>query len=174
MVVTPAVTTVVGGIVLQVNWNALKTDDINPTQDQDSYQYKPLFTSGDGENEYDNLYRARITVSSATPDTLLDLQSLVNPFGDTWAATNIKVAYVRNLSTTTGDKVQIGAAASNPWVAPFDGDTGAADTIGPNGSWLRSEPIDGFAVSAGSKVVKFTWDGVSPEIDLDIFFFGSA
>lgn len=176
MTIPAVTTTVTGGILLQSNWNASKSVPVQPVVDQGQYQLKPQFTAGTGSSQISNLYHTRLAVSSATPGVTLDLTALVNPFGDTWVATNIKELLIVNLSTVSGDKISVGGAAANQWTAPF-ADSGAPTTakvtIGPDGWWHLVNYIDGFAVSGGSKNLKILWEGVSPEIDFDIILKGN-
>lgn len=176
MPLSPIITTLTGGGQFQSNWNFQKQFPINPTVDQGQYQLNLSFTNGAGANQIQNLYTARLSVTSVTPGVSIDLTSLVNPAGDIWTATFIKEFWIVNLSTVSGDKIIVGGAGSNPWIAPFANSgtpATATMTIGPGGWWHMPNPIDGLAVNSGSKIFKFDWDGVSEEIDFDVIIKGN-
>lgn len=79
------------------------------------------------------------------------LAGMFDAFGDLITATEIKAIYLHNLSTTTGDLLEVlgdQAVAINE--IRFTLTAGDAVNLHPNGQLLMTSPVDGFAVGAGA------------------------
>lgn len=112
------------------------------------------------------------TRTLATTSENLDLAgSLTNAFGATVTFARVKAVLIHNKSTTVGQTVTIGGAASNQFLLFTD----ASDkyTLGPNGVFLIWEPS-----AAGKVVTAGTGDSLkietSASITYDIVIIGSS
>ena len=112
------------------------------------------------------------TRTLATTSEELDLAgSLTNAFGATLTFARIKCILIHNKSTTVGQTVTVGGAASNAF--PLFADTTDKYVIGPNGQFLIWEPS-----AAGKAVTAGTGDKLkietSASITYDIVIVGSS
>lgn len=121
------------------------------------------------------LYRETRTVTPSTTADDIDLTSLTTFDGTSISLATIKELYIFNRSTNPGNDIIVGDAASNPWSAPWDGDTDGKNTVRACGMLLITAPLDGLAVSGTSKVLRVTWDaGTNAEdIEYDIVLKGT-
>jgi len=72
-------------------------------------------------------------------------------FADLATFTKIKTLLIRNKQTTTGLTLTIGGGTTNPISTIFGATaTNSTEVIGPDGWALKHNPVDGFAVTAGS------------------------
>jgi len=109
--------------------------------------------SGTAASQADEVWSDKRDVAAAANDDLeLDSLTQVDADDNTVRSVSfavIKLVYIRNISTS--GRVDVGAAASNPWAGagfPFvDGSDKAAIPFG--GGWLWYDPV-GVAVSNGS------------------------
>lgn len=109
--------------------------------------------SGTAASQADEVWSDQREVASGANDDLeLDSLTQVDADGNTVRSVSlavVKLVYIRNISTS--GRVDVGAAASNPWAGaglPFvDGSDKAAIPFG--GGWLWYDPA-GVAVSNGS------------------------
>lgn len=109
------------------------------------------FGAGTASSQANQIYVNRRTLAPATLTDDLDLSgTLLNPWNETINFTKIKYAIIYNECEAAGENLYVGAGGSNSWVAPFGASSTFKDTIYPNGLWLRTAPLDGFPVTAGS------------------------
>jgi len=112
------------------------------------------------------------TRTLATTSENLDLAgSLTNAFGATMTFARIKSILIHNKSTTVGQTITVGGAASNPFL--LFADSTDKYVIGPNGIFLIWEP------SAAAKVVTAATGDIlkiesSASITYDIVIVGSS
>ncbi len=110
------------------------------------------YTNGTGSNQV-NAFYASLARSLAGTGESFDLNAITDIYGATLNFTALKMIFVRNLSTTTGQYLTL---SGNFW----DGDTsnlgplgGASPVayIGPGGSFLWDSPINGATVTNTTK-----------------------
>lgn len=124
------------------------------------------FGSGTGSNNIDLIYAKAITLVASTPQTL-DLTSLTDLSGASINFARVRDFAVINTSTTTGQIVTVGAAATNAWVGPlgtttstaivYPGVTGAATPSPGHIRWTdpyTTGVSGGMVVTGTSKSVK--------------------
>ena len=122
------------------------------------------YTSGTGANNIGAVWSTRATISGATDyDLSGSLTSIID--GSTVSFPIVMGIFVKNLSTTSGQGVQMGGDAA-----------GVVGWISANSDWVRIgasgfigiwSPIDGYTVTnATADVLQFAPDAGSPQIDL--------
>ena len=92
------------------------------------------------------------TRTLAATSEQLDLAGVQrDAFADVATFTKIKTLLIRNKQTTTGLTLTIGGGTTNPISTIFGATaTNSTETIGPDGWCVKHNPVDGFAVAAGS------------------------
>lgn len=169
-------TSLTGRLEIASGWDHKDADDANfgtPVENT-SYGKSLTYTYGTGENAIQELYRATRTVTAACTVDDIDLSSLTNVFGEAINFSNVREILIVSRSDNPGNDLIVGDAPTNPWSAPWDGDTDGKNVCRASGTVLFSAPLDGFAVSGSSKVLRVTWDaGTNTEdISYDIIIKG--
>lgn len=110
--------------------------------------------AGTSANQADLVYAsaAAATISSGTPLDV-DLNSLTDAFGSAIAFVEVCRFIVVNSSTTAGQTLTVGNAASNAWTG-WSGGATHTSIIGPEGALFWWSPSDGGAVSGSNKVLR--------------------
>jgi hypothetical protein len=98
--------------------------------------------------QFDALYTASGTIAASGTATIDLAAALTTRIGTAAVFAKVKGIRLRNLTSTTGVNLQLGAG-SNP-VASIWAAAGDAMKVGPGGLLVWFSPIDGFAVTAGS------------------------
>jgi hypothetical protein len=107
------------------------------------------FTDGTGANQLNVLW-SDIRTLTATSETLDINGILTSAYGATVSLLRVKGIYVRNTSTTNGNNLLVGGAASNAWATLF-GDVTDKFQVLPSGVLLAGGPLaTGYAVTAGT------------------------
>lgn len=167
--------TLTGNLDITTRW-AYKNDDvISPVKDTQALKIlAQVWTNGTGPNQTNFMYRARRTVTLATTTDDIDLAGvLTDVFGDTINFAHIKEIVILNRATVSGEDLLIGGAAANPWNQPFNGSGTAKDDCWASGIWVRSAPLSGIPVTAGSSdTLRVTHNGSADDIDYDIVIKG--
>lgn len=78
---------------------------------------------------------------------------------------------IANLSTTPGDVITIGGAATSAWVDPI---VSSVVNLGPSGMMVFTSPLDGFSVTASTYNLKVGYTGVSGSINYDVILIGNV
>lgn len=111
-------------------------------------KYERSFADGTAANQVGNVWQDVERPLNATSEDL-DLNGLLDFQGVATGFNNLKMMYLRNLDTDTGDGLTVGGAAANQfinWVgAPAD-----KVKIGPGGIMLILSPVDGYGITAGT------------------------
>lgn len=135
--------------------------------------YSKDYTEGTSTDQCDKIYDTNGSLSaSATLD--IDLSgSIADRIGNTVVFVKVKRIVIRNLTSTTGINLQVGAG-SNPlssiWAAAGD-----ALKIGPNGIFVWDSPVDAFAVTAGTAdILRLTNLSGSTSVDYAIWIYGTS
>lgn len=133
---------------VQVTIKMLITGDDGKQQAVD-WTYDKPFTDGTGTDQVGTaFYDASRSLATTSED--LDLAGTLTDFqGATIAMNNVKVYVMENLDTDTGDYLLLKQGSSNPVTTILAG-TSPTLRCGPGGLILLVNPIDGYAVSAGS------------------------
>lgn len=134
-------------------------------------------TNGTAANQIDLIYAGTISLASSTPQTL-DLTSLTDVLGGAVALARVKLIAIKNKSTTDGQNVTAGNAASNAWSAML-GSTGTITILpgtstNPDGGWfINSAPnTTGWPVDSTHKNLKL--DPGSASISVDVVIAGAS
>jgi hypothetical protein len=106
------------------------------------------FGTGTGANNVQWSFSKSATATAA-PVTYT-LSALVDDLGRTIALTKVRAFVIAHLGTVDGQPLTIGAAATNPWLAPF-ADVSDKLVIRAGGVLVMAGPLaTGYAVTAGS------------------------
>jgi hypothetical protein len=138
--------------------------DGGPLFKQHVHHFLQRYTTGVGANKVGAVYSGRQTISGATPiDLSGSLSSLVD--GTTVSFPILMGIFAVNFSTTAGQTITMGGG-SNP-LASWVGATGDLVKIGPAGFLNLWNPIDGYAVVAGTgDILNFDTLAGTPELGL--------
>ncbi len=137
----------------------LQTDPQVTATVKDSGQLENTLTlaHGTGEQQADLLWHAQ-RMLAAGADDLLDLTALSrSALGATGTVqfAKVKLVLVLNLAGSSGQVLQAGpGGATNGWKEPFAGEASALVEIGPGGCWMQAAPLEGWNVTATSKILK--------------------
>lgn len=170
-------TTLTANVDCNINWSYVSTDDLSkPTEYNPKFRFKQVYTNGDGDDQINWVWADRRTVTVATANDDLDLAGvLVDVFGNTITAATLKVLFIANLATTSGEDLAIGAAGTNPITDLFEGSNTAQLTLGPAGKFLAENPHDGYAITAGSAdTLRIAHAGAAGDISFDILLGGTS
>jgi len=123
------------------------------SQDAYSENHSEEYSFGVGPSLAKGHFHGQWTCAAAA-QVVFDMNALAgmfDAFGDLITATEIKAIYLHNLSTTTGDVLEVlGDAAIVGQQVPFHLAATDAAYLPPNGVLLMTSPIDGWAVGAGA------------------------
>lgn len=129
-----------------------KASDLGTLAEAINYTNSPVkYTNGTGANQVNAFWSDTRTLTATSESFDLDLASgagsIIDKFGDQLVFTKIKQLFIRNRSTTTLEKLLVSG--------DFLGSALVVGTehiwkIGPGGSRLIDDPIDGMAITAGS------------------------
>ena len=167
--------TLTGNLDITTGWFYKNADNFATVAEKERFKILAQdWTDGTGPNQINVMYRARrcITLSTLTDD--IDLAGvLVDIFGNTITFTHIKEILILNTATISGEDLLIGGAASNAWSQPFNGSATAKDDLWAGGIWVRSAPLSGIPITAGSAdTLRVTHNGSVGDIDYDIVIKG--
>lgn len=174
-------------IKMTTDWrNTLSGIELSNPKDVARREYEKALTDGSGDDNVDIIWHDRRLVTAATPTDDIDIYGgITDVFGNTLSFSAVKKLLIINLglpsgadleiatfTASDGEDILVGAAASNPWTAPFNGDGSAQATVGPDGPLLLMSPKSGYAVAAASSdVLRITHDGTD-DIAYDIIIEG--
>lgn len=109
---------------------------------------------------------------AATSEEIDLAGSLTDPFGDTVTMARVKGLYIKNNSTTAGETLKIGGAASNAFLL-FDNSSDIYE-LGPDGIFMVWEPsAAALPVTAGTGD-KLKIDSGSATLTYDILVIGAS
>lgn len=167
--------TLTGDLNVTTAWAYQNAEDLSSVKDTKALKIlEQKWSDGTGPNQINIMYRARRTVTLATTTDDIDLAGvLTDAFGDTINFTHIKEIVILNLATVSGEDLLIGGAAANAWSQPFNGSATAKDDCWASGIWVRTAPLSGIPVTAGSSdTLRVTHNGSVGDIDYDIVIKG--
>lgn len=180
-------TSLTGVLRAKPQWLFVNSDGIGTPTDDDYNRYRTLLTNGTGDNQVDQMWRDRRTLSDATGTDLLDLAGgLTNVFGTTMQLAVVKLLYIANLgqddgsggyTPVDGQDLLVGGAGNggHAWASLFNGDQDAKARVRSGGLLMAAAPMDGYPVSAGLRdVLEVAYDGSSSGDDIiyDIVIMG--
>ncbi len=135
----------INGLTVQVRifGSVLGSDGVRQIVDR---SYEKSFTDGTGTNQCGAIWKDDDRSLASTSETL-DLDALVDFKGAIMTDNNaVKVLFIQNNSTTTAQTVTVGGGDfSTPFADPTD-----KFVVGPGGIALFVNPIDGYAITAGT------------------------
>ena len=114
--------------------------------------YEKTLSEGTGASQINKSYADRLTILAGT-SIVIDLSNAVSSLLNHTEGikfSNVKKFIIDNLSTTSGDNLTIGDNATNPWSAPWDGDTDGKNTCAAGSILPLVSMISGFAVVENS------------------------
>lgn len=112
------------------------------------FDFFQSYENGTGSNKIDAVYSSPSTsISGATDvDLRASLASVLD--GSTVSFPIVCGVFIKNLSTTSGQYITVGAATT-PWIT-WLGASGDAVRVGPGGFFALWSPVDGYATTAGT------------------------
>jgi len=121
------------------------------SNDSYSESYSKAFAFGVGSGNAKGTFHGTWSCAAGS-QVVFDLTATMSDaLGDAISATEVKAVYIRNVSTTTGDLLEVlGDAAAVGQQVPFMLAATDAVQLGPGGAILIVSPIDGWAVAAGA------------------------
>jgi hypothetical protein len=129
------------------------------------------FTPGTGASKIQYRFSKSATTVISTPETFL-LSALVDSEGRTMSFAKIRAWGLRNLSTNASAIMKVGAAATNPWAAPFDATSNKLIVRPNNGFHFDYAPdVNGLAVVGGASD-QLKIDPGAFAIPYELFFLG--
>ena len=143
----------VANISPKIDWTYIDEDDFGgETRNLRSYiDALVTLTDGSGSSQASKLFIGRRSIANVSTTDDIDLAGgVTDVFGNTLTFTAIKAILIYNRATTDGEELRVGGAASNPITSLFAGSATAKDLIPASGCWLRTAPLTGFVVTAGS------------------------
>ncbi len=163
-------------LTAMLDWAASRAngDDFNDSVYADRLRDVQSLTFGTASSMVDNIYVDTRSVSLATPTDNLDLSGvLLNPFGEVINFSRVKGIMIVNRSEVKNDNLIVGNSGAHAWIAPFKASSTEGDTIHCSGVWLRTAPLDGYLVTAGTADnLRITHSGISSDITYDIVILG--
>ena len=124
--------------------------DLNPTRGVLSPKIEDELATGTAANQANLVWYDRRTLAATSEQ--VDLAGVQREaFADVATFTKLKTLLIRNNQTTSGLTLTIGGGTTNPITTIFGSTaTNCTEVIGPDGVCLKHNPVDGFAVTAGS------------------------
>ncbi|MCA9100061.1 MAG: hypothetical protein KDA63_02865 [Planctomycetales bacterium] len=139
-------------IQTRLRWLFSDSLDLSTVADSSGVEYEKNLADGTSVDQVDKIWHDQRTVAATSNDDL-DLTALTNSvFGSTITINfaKVKSILVVNTSTTSGDELRVGAAASNAFTAPFNGGATSVVEVGADSALLLSSNKDGWSVTGGS------------------------
>lgn len=120
--------------------------EINTPTTKLDFHPSSAYSFGTGNNQINKVWQQERTVTAASEN--LDLAGvLIDDFGNTLTFTLVNFIIIENRSETALEVLTITGSFCN---AIFAAGGTYVDTIGPSGHWTKDNPIDGYAVAAGT------------------------
>ncbi len=110
--------------------------------------FTQTFTEGTAANQVGNAWQDKTRTLAATSEDI-NLDGVTDFQGAATGFNNLKMMYVRNLDTDTGDDIIVGGAAANQFIN-WVSDATDRVVIGPGGIFLLLSPVDGYAITSGT------------------------
>lgn len=167
-------TTLSALLTATISWDNKNELENSTTKDQNRVDCEISMAEGAGAGQINIMFHDRRTVTSSTPNDDIDLfGALEDVFGRDLEFIDIAAVLIHNRSTTPGDDLLVGAAAVNPWTAPFNGSGTSVVLVGPNSPIVLGNTLDGYAVAAGSTdVLRIAHSGGAADMDYDLVIIG--
>lgn len=138
-----------------VDWLFKESLDLSYVSDASSLVYAAAMADGTAVDTADKIWHDQLASIAAAATASLDLTALTNSmFGNTVTINfaKVKAILIVNLSTTTGEKLQIDTTVANGFTSITGGATGKIE-IGPDSACLIANKKDGWATSGANKVL---------------------
>jgi len=172
---------------LKFTWEFQNILDLATARDQNHLRQNDQIADGTGADQADQIWHDRRRLTPSTASDLLDLAgSLTNVFGQTVTFATVRGIMIINKgvpdaspatawTVTSGEDIDVGGAAANPFTSLFDGSATAKVTIRSGGTMIFVAPADGYAVTAGSAdILQIALDGAGADVEYDIVIWGTA
>ena len=159
-----------------LDWLFQDALDLTTAVDNSRLEFEKSTTDGTGADQADKIWHDNRTLAGAASDDL-DLNALTNSiFGSTVTINfaKVKAIVIKNKSTTAGDELKVGDAATNPFVGPFAGDVDAVVEVGADSVLVLASLKDGWTVTGGSSDVLRINNPNAGSVTYDIVIIGTA
>lgn len=142
-------TAVTGYVQAILAFSYSKTADLSTAREDLLYNHRVDFTD-DTAYELDTIFSDNLSLAG-TGSTTLDLAGgLTDIYGAAITFTNIKGIFIRNHSSESGQKLNVGGAAANGWYAGYVADSSDKRQIPAGGFDWWMDPDNGSPVVAGT------------------------
>lgn len=135
-----------------------------PTSVPVGHSYSYTLGVGTTSTNADLHWTGQRTVNATSNDDL-DLNNVLQGVfsGPLFNAVRICAIQITNLSTTSGDKLIVGAAAANQFFTGLFGASAHTIAVNAGGTWLWSSPVDPATVVAGTAdILRVNNPGATP------------
>lgn len=162
-------------IVLQANGTLTSSDGTSNQNDVLAAIYTQLFSNGTGVNQAAEIFhKAGVTVAASSSTTyVLGSGAITDVFGNAISFVRV-VALIVKAAVGNTNNVLVGAAGTNPFVAPFGGTTPTV-TVRPGGVMVLLAPdATGYVVTGGSaEQLKLANSSSGTSVTFDITIIGN-
>lgn len=135
--------------------------------------YKNTLTTGTGDDQFDLVFTDQRTLSASATENLDLAAALTDAFGNTLTFATVKAIIVKAASGNTNN-VEIGGAASNTFVGPFDDATDKV-ALGPDAMFAVTAPNTGWTVTASTGDILLMANSSSgTSVTYDIIILGTS
>ncbi len=167
----------------EINWFFQNTLDLSVTQDPAQRSENQDYANGTAENQANEMFHDRRTLTPSTPTDDLDLRGgLTNVFGETITFDFLKAIFIFNrgksngdgtFTPTSGEDLVLGGG-SNPLASLWNFHEDGRKTIRAGGRYFADAPLDGYITTGASSgdILRINHDGTD-DITYDIILLGT-
>lgn len=149
-----------------------KTNDFGSVAAKFDHDWAIALANGTGSGYANFAWQDQLTITASSSSTI-DLRALTDEFGTSQTVARVKVFAVRlNASSDTSATLNVGAAASNPWAAPFAATNDVA--VVRYQGWLvfACKDATAYVTSTTSKDVKIANNSSTQSVTVDVVVVG--
>jgi len=117
-----------------------------------SSQFLQALADGSGANQAHQMFASTYTTTAGSNNDLTLSGLTQTVFGSTVTINfaSVKLIWIANLNSVTGDKLNLDSSVTHSITGPYNGSITSKIEIGPNSVCVLSNLYDGWAVSSGS------------------------
>ena len=166
--------TISASVEAEIRYSFENTDEVATTREAPSIVNQNDYTTGDGANGVELIWRKQIVVTATSPNYDITIgTALEDVFGDELDFRGIKAMSIQNLSETAGDDIYVGPMGlDNGFKEPWGGDNEAKNTVRATGQVLFDTPINEYPTPNTSRRLRVQYQGTSGSISVVIVLMG--
>jgi hypothetical protein len=160
-------TTISGKSEVVLALTGVNTSTVRRSRDEFLQDLLHTWISGaTGDYALNAQYAGQLTITQAAANATIDLQTVLDAFGDAMALTELRLMVVQVVKNDQNDSLEISGGASNALTSLFAAVSGGKLPAQAGEVLCKSSPIVGYAVDGTHKTVKFTRvSGGAPDTD---------